>query len=119
MTAGRIVGVTMANRRRDRRVMMPEVQVMLEGEMFLTDDWSLGGFSVAPYEGSLVPGDLVTVEILIAVEDDTFTVSAEAEVVRVETDMARLAARFTALDPEAVHVLEGAATGRLRRLARK
>ncbi len=113
----RVVGVT--NRRRDRRIELPPIQIVLEGVPYTTINWSLGGFLVAPYEGGCRFGDEVRVEIVIEFEGRTFRHEAIVEIVRIARGSKELAAQFTSIEPAAVETLEAWMTGRLRRLERQ
>ena len=117
MTTYRVVGVS--NRRRDRRIELPPIQIILEDVAYTTVNWSLGGFLVGPYEGACRFGDEMRVEIVIDFEGRTFRHEAVMEVVRVTRGTGELAGRFIDIEPAAVETLEAWMTGRLRRLERR
>jgi len=119
MARYRVVGVDFPNRRRDRRNAIPPIQLELDGEVYTTVDWSLGGFLIAPYRGRARPGMQFPVVIVIRIGDRVYRHRAEAEVVRAPAVRKQVAARFTRLEPDAVDTMEGLITGRLRRLQRR
>jgi hypothetical protein len=115
----KIVGVGPGNRRRDKRVDLRPIRVELEGQVYETLDWSLGGFLIEGYEGKRRIGDPVTVGLSVKAGDKTYEHVVRAEIVRIHRDGGRLAANFTDLEAEAVDTLEGWLTGRLQRMARR
>ena len=117
MSSYRVIGQTVANRRRDRRIVMPPIHLELDGETYRTVDWSLGGFRVAPYAGALRPGAIVDVTIRIVVNDRERRHPTEAEVLRVLRAERTLAGRFVRLDGAALDSLESLILARMRPVA--
>ena len=111
----KIVGVEAANRRRDRRVETWPILIELEGKVYPTIDWSLGGFLIDGYDGKRRAGDEVTVGILVKAGTAEFSHVARAEIARRSRITGRLAANFVGLDNATLDTLEGWMTGRLRR----
>lgn len=111
----KIIGVQLSNQRRDKRVSAIPIEIELEGEVYTTLDWSLGGFLIDGYAGRRRPGDEVTITIRVAANEVEFNHVAGAEVVRIDSLGKRLAANFVGLDSETLADLEGWLTGRLRR----
>ena len=118
MARYRVVGVDLPNRRRDRRNILPPIELVIEGEAYSTVNWSLGGFLIAPFAGAADVGDHIQVEIVVRIGDVVRRHRAEAEVVRRHHQRRRLAANYTRLTPETIDTLEGVITGRLRRAQR-
>ena len=111
----KIVGVDMANRRRDKRVETWPILIELEGKVYPTVDWSLGGFLIDGYEGRRRRGEEITVGILVKAGAERLSHVARAEIVRRDVLAGHLAANFIGLDNATVDTLEGWLTGRLRR----
>jgi len=111
----KVVSSELANRRRDRRVEAPLINIQIEGMALATIDWSLGGFLVEGYDGSLRAGDHATVEIEFEIDGREFHNVVPIEVVRIDPYGNQLAANFTTLDDTTMTTLEGLLTGRLRR----
>jgi predicted component of type VI protein secretion system len=113
----KIVGTQVSNRRRDRRVSTVPIAIELEGKVYTSLDWSLGGFLIEGYDGKRRPGQEVTVGIQVVAGETELNHVARAEIVRVDLGTNQLAANFTALDNATLNTLEGWLTGRLRRQA--
>ena len=111
----KIVGVEMANRRRDKRVETWPILIELEGKVYPTVDWSLGGFLIDGYDGKRRRGEEITVGILVKAGTEQLSHVARAEIVRRDVLAGHLAANFIGLDNATVDTLEGWLTGGLRR----
>ena len=111
----KIVGVETANRRRDKRVDTWPILIELEGKMYATVDWSLGGFLIDGYDGKRRRGEEITVGILVKAGQSELSHVARAEIVRRNFETGQLAANFMLLDNATLDTLEGWMTGRLRR----
>ena len=85
-----------AERRRDTRLGNHVLTLELEGQFYSTTDWSLGGFGLDGYQGSLQPGTLVPVTFVL------------------ETGHQKLAAKFDKLGRDAYDLLDGWQAGRLQ-----
>ena len=102
--------------RRDRRVRVPSISLRIAGNRYATRDWSLGGFLIEGYEGTLTPGDRFELDgIGPGAAGPLYPLAVPAQVVRVEGE--RLAARFEVLPPTAFDILEGMMMRRSRYLA--
>ena len=115
MSDAKIIGYALPDRRRDRRVMMPPIQIEIAGEEFTTVDWSLGGFLAGPYDGDLKKGDRVRVTIIATVRGELRRHAAGAEVIRDGKDDGLLAAKFDRLDEHAIDTLERVIMERMHR----
>ncbi len=113
----RIIGTQLHNRRRDIRVSVMPIEIVLEGEVYTVIDWSLGGFLVEGYPGKLSAGEEILIEIQINFDGAEYHHAARAEVTRTDPCVGQLAANFLALDNSTIATLEGWMTGRLRRKA--
>lgn len=113
MTGYRIVGG--ANRRRDQRIAIPPIEVEIAGVVYRTQDWSLGGFKVEPFQGVSWRGAKLTLEIIVAANELEYRHEAAANVVRYISENRQLAARFVSLSPELTELLDAHMSGRLRR----
>lgn len=111
----KVVGLELANRRRDKRVEVWPILVELEGKVYPTIDWSLGGFLIEGYDGARRRGEEITVGILVKAGTAELSHVVRAEVVRRNVTTGQLAANFIMLDNATVDTLEGWMTGRLRR----
>ena len=106
-----------AERRRDKRLGKHAITLELDGQFYSTKDWSLGGFGVDGYQGSLQPGNLVPVTIFLETGHQTFELTALASIVRNDDAGQKLVAKFNELGSDAFDLLDGWQTGRLQRLA--
>lgn len=98
------------DRRKDKRPGNRVITLELEGQFYSTLDWSLGGFMIEGYEGSLEPGKLSPVNIILEDGGDTIerTVTASViSIVRSNLELKQLAAQFNDLSDEAFDLLEG------------
>jgi hypothetical protein len=104
----------MAERRKNKRVGKYVITLELDGQFYSTADWSLGGFGVDGYQGSLQPGNLVPVTIVLETGHQTYEQTALASIVRNAGQ--KLAAKFNELGNDALDLLDGWQSGRLQRL---
>jgi hypothetical protein len=118
MSRYQVIGIDSAERRRNRRSALPQIEIEIEGEVYVTTNWSLGGFMIEPYSGKRKTGDHLTVTIVVKVNDKEFRHRTDATVARRRRAAGQLAAHFQSIPPEAIDTLDGLITGRLRRLGR-
>jgi hypothetical protein len=91
------------------------ILIELEGKVYPTVDWSLGGFLIEGYEGRRRRGEEVTLGIQVKAGESELSHVARAEIVRLNAATGHLAANFVMLDNATLDTLEGWMTGRLRR----
>jgi hypothetical protein len=104
-----------AERRRDRRLGVRLVTLDFDGQFYATRNWSLGGFLIDGYLGTLGPSETAPVAIIVEEGSRIWEQDALVSVVRTEDDGQRLAARFNGLASETFDLLDGWQTGRLQR----
>ncbi len=99
-------------RRKDRRIRLRPITMVIDGAPHITMDWGFGGFSVEPYRGDKAVGD--EIEVIIVVNDGEKDVDnpTRAKIVRIE-DPGKMAAAFGTLDIRIVSFLDAWLTGRL------
>ena len=105
--------------RRDKRIGKYVLTLELDGQFYSTTDWSLGGFAIDGYRGSLQAGNQVAVTIVLETVRETFEQTVLTSVVRNDEEEQRLAVSFNELESDAFDLLEGWQSGRLQRLAAK
>ena len=110
----KIVRAKSAERRKDKRYGKYVITLELDGQFYSTRDWSLGGFGVDGYQGTLEPGNLVPVTIVLETGYQTYEQTALASVVRNDDAEEKLAAKFNDLGNDTLDMLEGWQTGRLQ-----
>ena len=118
MSRFQIIGIDHAERRRNRRSALPQIEIELDGVTYVTSNWSLGGFMIEPYDGKRRTGEIFVVTIIVRVNDKEFRHDSEAKVVWRRRGIGQIGARFQGMPTEAVDTLDGLITGRLRRLGR-
>jgi hypothetical protein len=100
--------------RRDRRYPLPPLTVSIGDANYVTVNWSLGGFLLAGFTGSVAVGQKLSGEL--RVQDRAEPVEFSAMVVRVdEPGPGNLAAQFVDLDDRTVTLLDRAIARRLFR----
>jgi hypothetical protein len=100
--------------RRDKRYPLPTLVITIDGELYETVNWSLGGFLVTGFARHLEPGASITGSFRLA--DQPISVDFVAEVVRVDGPARdHLGAKFTDLGEHGMSVLERIITRRLFR----
>ena len=103
-----------AERRRENYPGNNVITLELDGEFYSTMDWSLGGFDVDGYQGSLQPGNLVPVTIVLETGHQTYEQTAFVSIVLNAGQ--KLAAKFNELGSDARDLLDDWQSGRLQRL---
>ena len=91
-------------RRKHLRVKRLGLAVRLGGKTYVTNDWSMGGFMLADYNGKLSTGALVTVSGVGRSSRKMHTVELPARVVR--NGEFSIAVTFLSLDFEAYEFLQ-------------
>jgi len=93
----KIVRAKSAERRKDKRYGKYGITLELDGQFYSTKDWSLGGFGVDGYQGTLELSNLVPVTIVLETGDQTYGQTAIASIVRNADAEEKLAAKFSDL----------------------
>lgn len=103
-------------RRQHNRVEELELVVRLDGKTYKTVNWSMGGFLLDDFDGSLATGALVTVAGLGRDPKNIHKVDLPARVVRSSERV--MAVNYLSLDSEAYAFLQGimSETGKMRSL---
>lgn len=114
----KIIGKTILDRRKDRRVHVAPASLSFDGDSYTTSDLGLGGFLIKSYDGNRQVDDLIVVVIRVEAGHEVYEQVTAAKIVRVDRKDETLAANFVHLDADMVDLLEGWLTGRLRRRAR-
>lgn len=115
----KIVGKTINERRRNSRPTLPPIKLQIDGKVYATSEWTLGGFLVDKYVGDRRVHDIMTMIIRVEAGDQKYEHFVDAEVVRIDHKQLIMAGKFIELDTETIETLDGWLTGRLRRKARK
>jgi hypothetical protein len=95
-------------RRKYNRANRLKMMAKLNGQTYLTEDWSMGGFLVENYEGRLATGALITVECLGHSKTKLHTVDLPARVVRLNENT--LAVSYLSLNAKAYEFLQQSMT---------
>jgi hypothetical protein len=111
-----VIGTTLPNRRRNRRTIMPAVQIDLDGQEYTTVDWSLGGVLIGPYDGHLGVGHHVQMILIATVGGEMRRHQVAGEIARRDYSQQQIAVRFERIDPETVETLERVVMERFHRL---
>jgi hypothetical protein len=91
--------------RRDRRYPVPPLLVRIEGRDYPAVNWSLGGFQIEAGDLALALGD--GVEGTLHMSETRRSCSFVAEIVWTGGQPGMVGAKFTALAPNAVELLDG------------
>ena len=91
--------------RRDRRYPVPPLLVRIQGRDYPALNWSLGGFQIEAEDLALALGD--GVEGILHMPEMSRSCSFVAEIVWTGRERGAVGARFTALAPDAVGLLDG------------
>ena len=102
-------------RRKDRRIRLRPIVMVIDDVAYTTMDWGFGGFSVEGYRGERQVGDTVSVTIVVNDGRNDVENIAKARIVRIEEETRKLAAAFGTLDIQIVSFLDSWLTGRLVR----
>ncbi len=79
-------GEAQPNRRSKPRTTVPCIKIRCENELYVPEDWGLGGCRIANYEGQLRPGTTVLIEMFLNVVHEHDGLPVKAEVVRFEPE---------------------------------
>ncbi len=115
----RVVGKTIVERRRNSRLKLPPITIVLAGRSYETVEWTLGGVLIDRYIGDCFIEEVMPVTIKVDAGHQKYDLMGNAQVVRVDRKRLQLAAQFLDFDSDAVDILDGWMTGRLRRALKK
>jgi len=101
-------------RRRHERFTAPAVTLAFNGGRHTTESWSLGGFVVDGYQGTLSAGALISVEGICTPGSEMTPIEVRARVVRIDRNERRLVVSFLDLDGRAYSVLQDLMAERMR-----
>ncbi len=93
----RPIGTTKRERRRNRRTSVP-IGIVLEGRLYRTVNWSLGGFVVSNYAGNLAVDDDTELVLVVPYYSQLVQRPTGIKVTRVDRTLRELGAAFTRLD---------------------
>lgn len=96
--------------RKDARITKTVIYILIEGETYPTLDWSLGGFRIGGYQGSIGMGQELIVEGIGPALNELFPLDVNCTAIR-RTDE-QLAVGFVELTSDAYDVLEALMTRR-------
>jgi len=103
-----------AERRRDRRLPLPLFTVRLDGAVYQTLNWSLGGLLIDGYTGSRASGDAVQIEIKAKDNTADFRMRIAVKVVRVVPGES-IGLQFEAMSPPIYEFFERCFADRFKR----
>jgi len=86
-----------AERRRDRRIEAP-MTVVIGNTPYAIGDWSPSGARIVDYAGSLAPGDLAQIRVLVPTAGPGALFRTEGRVQRVDAESGSLGLEFESLD---------------------
>jgi hypothetical protein len=92
------------DRRRDRRINAP-MTVVIGNTPYAFGDWSLSGARVVDYVGSLTPGDVAALRVLVPTAGPGALVRTAGRVRRVDAETGNLGFAFDPLDTVASETL--------------
>ncbi|MEQ8813396.1 MAG: PilZ domain-containing protein [Thalassobaculum sp.] len=93
-----------SERRRDRRIEAP-MTVVIGNTPYAIGDWSLGGARIVDYAGSLTPGDVAQLRVLVPTAGPGALFRTDGRVQRVDAESGSLGLEFEALDTVAFATL--------------
>ncbi len=103
---------SIGERRSDKRVLMPTLVIFIDGDSYVTKDWSLGGVLLSHYFRQRAQGEDIEGNVGVV------TVSGrhpfKGVVVRQDATRGELALQFTELSDVAFALLKDASTGDVR-----
>ncbi len=106
-------------RRLRERVSDASLAVAFKGATHTAANWSLGGFVIEGYRGSLTPGALLSIDAVGKAGGELTKVKVRARVVRANARKQSLAVSFLTLDSRAYSVLHDVMSERMRLLSTK
>lgn len=106
-----------AQQRRNQRIVVPVIRLTFDGRIYQSVDWSLGGFLIEPYVGTMLTDREFTVDGIGPGDGDLIKLPIRARVVR--NSRGRLAASFVDLSDNAFEILEALMMRRRKYLAAK
>lgn len=93
-----------SDRRRDRRIDAP-MTVVIGNTPYAIGDWSLGGARIVDYVGTLEPGDVAQLRVLVPTAGPGALFRTEGRVQRIDADSGSLGLEFEELDTVAFATL--------------
>lgn len=101
-------------RRKDRRLPLPIFSVRVDGIVYHTMNWSLGGLLVEGYDGQRQSGEIIQIEIKAKDATADFRMKVNVQVIRVIPGES-LAVQFEAMSPALYEFFERCFAARFKR----
>ena len=95
-------------KRRDKRHLMPTLVISIDGKIYLTKDWSLGGVLLSHYFGRRAQGEEIRGNVGVVTAPGRYPFKGVA--VRQDAVRGELALRFTDLSDATLALLKEAST---------
>ena len=101
-------------RRKDRRLPLPIFSVRVDGVVYHTMNWSLGGLLVEGYDGQRQAGDILQIDLKAKDATADFRMKVNVQVIRVIPNES-LALQFEAMSPALYEFFERCFAARFKR----
>jgi hypothetical protein len=101
-------------RRKDRRLPLPVFSVKVDGVVYHTMNWSLGGLLVEGYDGQLKGGETIQIDLKAKDATADFRMKVNVQVIRVVPGET-LALQFEAMSPPLYEFFERCFAARFKR----
>jgi len=79
-------GMAQPDRRTSPRTNVPSIEIRCDGDLYITEDWGLGGCRISNYQGQWRPGTSALIELYLNIDHDHEGLPVRAEVVRFDPE---------------------------------
>ncbi|HVI90832.1 MAG TPA: hypothetical protein VM659_21210 [Dongiaceae bacterium] len=104
-----------AEKRKDKRLPLPVFSVKIDGQVYSTINWSLGGLLVSEYDGTAAEDQLVRLDVKAKDDQAEFKMRLFARVIRHRLDRRELALKFEEMNPQVYDFFEQCFSRRFKR----
>ena len=102
-------------KRKDKRLPLPVFSVKIDGQIYSTINWSLGGLLVSEYDGTAAQDQEVRIDVKAKDDHAEFKLRITAHVIRNNVERRELALKFDDMNPQVYDFFEQCFSRRFKR----
>ena len=86
LDSAQTASMAQSDRRSSPRTNVPSIEIRCDGDLYVTEDWGLGGCRISNYKGQWRPGTSALIELYLNIDQDHEGLPIRVEVVRFEPE---------------------------------